>query len=289
MSSYGYCPECGMPGVERERRPDGNDRCSRGHVYPSRNATHPHPMTDKPDAGGKQTNLQRLRSVGDGLIGLGNAHGYDCLDAADEITLLRARASSSSSKRIEELEKALAAIPSDGQLTTLLRQIKQTLCVPAAEYVPAMGDAMLMLDRAIQLSYQTDPKWNPEPSPKVAAVMGASLLREATAAPLPPRELPKLRPVWRFPDGSTKELTGEEWANAKAAWGRPVAKAEGDRHETTEAKPSTTSTAPKDASRDDVLEEAAKVAGDHFDGTEHWFAGRQIADAIRALKEKPHG
>ena len=112
-------------------------------------------------------------------------------------------------------------------LTTLLRQIKQTLCVPAAEYVPAMGDAMLLLDRAIQLSYQTDPNWCPAPSPKVAAVMGASLLREATMAPMPPRELPQLRPVWKFPDGTTKELTGEEWAKAKAAWGRPIAKAEG--------------------------------------------------------------
>lgn len=47
----------------------------------------------------------------------------------------------------------------EGSLTAYLRHIKQTLCVPAAEYVPAMGDAMLMLDRAIQMSYQTDPTW----------------------------------------------------------------------------------------------------------------------------------
>ena len=33
---YGICPHCGAKGVERERRPDGNDRCSQGHVYPSR-------------------------------------------------------------------------------------------------------------------------------------------------------------------------------------------------------------------------------------------------------------
>ena len=51
--------------------------------------------------------------------------------------------------------------PADASLTTLLRQIKQTLCVPAAEYVPAMADAMTMLDKAIQLSYQTDPRWQP--------------------------------------------------------------------------------------------------------------------------------
>lgn len=33
---YGYCPRCQAPGVSRERRPDGNDRCAKGHVYPSR-------------------------------------------------------------------------------------------------------------------------------------------------------------------------------------------------------------------------------------------------------------
>ncbi len=31
----GYCPDCGKPGVERERRPNGNDRCEGGHTYPS--------------------------------------------------------------------------------------------------------------------------------------------------------------------------------------------------------------------------------------------------------------
>ena len=34
-SPYGYCPECGARGVRRERRPDGNDECERGHVYKS--------------------------------------------------------------------------------------------------------------------------------------------------------------------------------------------------------------------------------------------------------------
>ena len=32
---YGWCPHCGSPGETRERRPDGNDECSNGHVYPS--------------------------------------------------------------------------------------------------------------------------------------------------------------------------------------------------------------------------------------------------------------
>ena len=36
--SYGLCPECGKPGVTRERRIDGNDKCSSGHVYKSTNA-----------------------------------------------------------------------------------------------------------------------------------------------------------------------------------------------------------------------------------------------------------
>lgn len=33
---YGYCPHCGSLGVSRERRPNGNDTCKKGHVYPSR-------------------------------------------------------------------------------------------------------------------------------------------------------------------------------------------------------------------------------------------------------------
>lgn len=33
---YGYCPQCGAPGATRERCPDGNDVCQRGHTYPSR-------------------------------------------------------------------------------------------------------------------------------------------------------------------------------------------------------------------------------------------------------------
>lgn len=37
-SRYGYCPECGAPGVMRERRINGNDRCKNGCIYPSANA-----------------------------------------------------------------------------------------------------------------------------------------------------------------------------------------------------------------------------------------------------------
>jgi hypothetical protein len=35
---YGLCPICGAPGVRRERRPNGNDTCENGHVYPSAQA-----------------------------------------------------------------------------------------------------------------------------------------------------------------------------------------------------------------------------------------------------------
>lgn len=32
---YGRCPICGRPGIERERRLNGNDTCAGGHKYPS--------------------------------------------------------------------------------------------------------------------------------------------------------------------------------------------------------------------------------------------------------------
>ena len=38
LSKLGYCPHCGAAGVQRERRPNGNDTCENGHVYPSRAA-----------------------------------------------------------------------------------------------------------------------------------------------------------------------------------------------------------------------------------------------------------
>ena len=39
FSPLGYCPQCGQPGAMRERRPNGNDKCMMGHVYPSADAT----------------------------------------------------------------------------------------------------------------------------------------------------------------------------------------------------------------------------------------------------------
>lgn len=35
---YGYCPICNAPGYSRERRPGGDDICTHGHKYPSRDA-----------------------------------------------------------------------------------------------------------------------------------------------------------------------------------------------------------------------------------------------------------
>jgi len=39
VAFYGYCPTCSALGVIRERRWNGNDRCSNGHTYPSSTAT----------------------------------------------------------------------------------------------------------------------------------------------------------------------------------------------------------------------------------------------------------
>ena len=49
-SAYGFCPFCGLPGVDRERRPNGNDRCGNDHVYPSRAATLMQKAKDEPEA-----------------------------------------------------------------------------------------------------------------------------------------------------------------------------------------------------------------------------------------------
>lgn len=42
---YGLCPQCGAPGEQRERRPNGNDRCQNSHTYPSREAVMPQTET----------------------------------------------------------------------------------------------------------------------------------------------------------------------------------------------------------------------------------------------------
>lgn len=56
---YGWCPVsgCDARGLQRERRPNGNDKCERGHTYPSAIAVHvsqpkndrSEPCQDKPN------------------------------------------------------------------------------------------------------------------------------------------------------------------------------------------------------------------------------------------------
>jgi len=43
---YGYCPKCGARGQQRERRPNGDDKCEKGCTYPSRDAL-PEPKENK--------------------------------------------------------------------------------------------------------------------------------------------------------------------------------------------------------------------------------------------------
>jgi len=45
---YGFCPQCGAPGVSRERSPNGKTRCQSGHVYPSRDAVANQQLTTTP-------------------------------------------------------------------------------------------------------------------------------------------------------------------------------------------------------------------------------------------------
>jgi hypothetical protein len=43
-SPLGYCPICRARGKTREKRPNGNDQCERGHTYPSKDA-----LSSRPD------------------------------------------------------------------------------------------------------------------------------------------------------------------------------------------------------------------------------------------------
>lgn len=48
---YGYCPMCGARGRYRERRPNGNTTCEKGHRYPSRDSLDAPPqstLSDRP-------------------------------------------------------------------------------------------------------------------------------------------------------------------------------------------------------------------------------------------------
>jgi len=93
MSAYGYCPKCGAMGLTRERRPNGNDRCTAGHTYPSRDAANgPLPTVEAPGklaSGESVESLTEYRSRVDcaceglamtlGDIGITEAHDDDKL------------------------------------------------------------------------------------------------------------------------------------------------------------------------------------------------------------------
>jgi hypothetical protein len=46
---YGYCPLCGAPGKDRERRLNGDDTCVNEHKYPSASALREPPTPAKLD------------------------------------------------------------------------------------------------------------------------------------------------------------------------------------------------------------------------------------------------
>lgn len=56
---YGWCPVCGEKGVMRERRPDGDVMCRRGHKYPSRDA-----LRNQPDYTTTSNATQPCKSCG---------------------------------------------------------------------------------------------------------------------------------------------------------------------------------------------------------------------------------
>jgi len=49
QADYGFCPECGVRGYYRERRPNGNDKCLNGHTYPSAKAVPSRFIQKEPD------------------------------------------------------------------------------------------------------------------------------------------------------------------------------------------------------------------------------------------------
>ena len=62
---YGYCPKCGAPGRQREKRPGGNDICENGCVYPSASAVFPDEEEGQ-DAFTAETNDEVIQVLGKG-------------------------------------------------------------------------------------------------------------------------------------------------------------------------------------------------------------------------------
>lgn len=89
FEAYGFCPKCGRPGVERERRANGNDRCKEGHTYPSSTALLT-PFLDISSEKGKAAGLEHW--FGDRMkecdkCGRWNPKELGCPDCADDLTV----------------------------------------------------------------------------------------------------------------------------------------------------------------------------------------------------------
>lgn len=59
---YGYCPKCSAIGASRERRPNGNDRCTAGHTYASASA-----LKTLPEGATPKKETARFENVNEGL------------------------------------------------------------------------------------------------------------------------------------------------------------------------------------------------------------------------------
>jgi hypothetical protein len=61
---FGFCPLCGAPGSSRERRQDGNDKCTKGHGYPSKNSVNRECIIFHEDGSSEHTIISKLK-IGD--------------------------------------------------------------------------------------------------------------------------------------------------------------------------------------------------------------------------------
>ena len=166
MPPYGYCPLCQTPGVYRERRPNGNDRCGRGHEYPSiaslpapipavpplsTTAQTPHPQA-APEAGiaaggpiQREVRERALCKAANHLRewvpwGLdGTAHERNIADAVVLNTVIE----------IQDLDNILARLKAaEAEVTALRNTLTQEreAAAHAAAQLPAYNEIMAILD-----------------------------------------------------------------------------------------------------------------------------------------------
>lgn len=67
---YGYCPVCNERGVNRERRPNGNDMCVNSHTYPSKDALPAESKEVREDVPMTATQVNQTQSKPDPLFSL---------------------------------------------------------------------------------------------------------------------------------------------------------------------------------------------------------------------------